>query len=251
MLLSDIELLQLAEKVVKRYVYSGAVPYTEFDDFKMGIVEKFLQKQDRIEAQFSGRASIKTYCIAVLNRMCCEIIRKEVKHWRKEPELNERHAPTEANISSNYTVIHDETLLLDKCITLFDTEQHKIRLFLSYYYQLPLHPSDMKAYAGRRQQSQVKKWLTYQHKISKGERFVNLAKVVNLIEKKSVHADAVRIWLNKSIQRIITRLNGPHRRANYDKDTFHILFEYYAEHRKEGGEMLTRHKNIASHDIKK
>ena len=243
MLLSDSELLQLADKVVKRYVYSGAVPHAEFDDFKMGIVEKFLQKQDRIEARFSGKASIKTYCIAVLNRMCCEIIRKEVKHWRKEPELNERHAPTEANLSSRYTIIRD--------VTMFDTEQHKISLFLSYYYQLPLHPTDMQAYAGRRNQRQVGQWLTYQQKISKGERFVNLAKVVNLIEKKSVHADAVRIWLNKTIQRILARLNGPHRRANYDKDTFHILFEYYAEHRKETGDMLSKHKNIASHDIKK
>ena len=40
-------------------------------------------------------------------------------------------------------------------------------------------------------------------------------------------ADAVRMWLNKTIETIITRLNGPFNRANYTKETFHQLFEIY------------------------
>ena len=81
MLVTESNLLLLAEKVVKRYVSKGVVPQRELEDTQMQMVEKFLLKQDKIEERFSGKSNVTTYCIAVLNNMCCEIIRKDLKHW--------------------------------------------------------------------------------------------------------------------------------------------------------------------------
>ena len=59
------------------------------------------------------------------------------------------------------------------------------------------------------------------------EIFIVLARVANIAEHKDLKPDAVRMWLNKCIDTIIVRLNGPFNRTNYNKETLQILFEYY------------------------
>ncbi|MEA3504402.1 MAG: hypothetical protein U9R32_04310 [Bacteroidota bacterium] len=76
MFISENELLFISAKVVNRYVDKGVIPSREKEDTQMFIVEKFLLKQKIIMRNFSGKAKITTYCISVLNNMCCEVIRK-------------------------------------------------------------------------------------------------------------------------------------------------------------------------------
>jgi hypothetical protein len=51
--------------------------------------------------------------------------------------------------------------------------------------------------------------------------------VMNSCEHKSVKPDAVRMWLNKTMDKIIDQLNSPFQRANYDRDSLRTLFEHY------------------------
>src|SRR6056297_698798 len=126
---SEIKLLQLAEKVVDRYVYSGTIPSREREDVMMSMVENFLNKQDRIVSGFSGKAKITTYCIAVLNRMCCEVIRKQLMHWKSRPEEYIKEDYSSVLSSSEHLVIEDEVHFLDKIFRMFNEDRVKILIF--------------------------------------------------------------------------------------------------------------------------
>jgi len=225
MLLNESKLLDLAERVVNRYVNKGIVPLREKEDTQMFIVEKFLLKQGRIQENYSGKANINTYCISVLNNMCCEVIRKELKHWKNE--LDEVPEKNDYNIhsTSQQAIIKDEINYLDKIFQLFDWEKTKVNLALCYYYQLDIHPKDLLEYTGNSNFKVPE--LNLEGKINKSEILNNLAIFVGTVEKKEYKPDAVRMWLTKSINTIVDRLNSPFNRANYDKESFRVLYELY------------------------
>lgn len=227
MLISESKLLQLTEKVVNRYVNKGVIPKRERDDTQMFIVEKFLQKHAKIQDSFSGKSNITTYCISVLNNMCCEVIRKELKHWKNE--LDE--IPENLNFSEidtqKITILHDEIKYLEKILLLFDTEKSKVNIALCYYYQLVINLKDLNHYFNVFNKKNINRLISGNNDLSKGEIFNNLTNFINLVENKNLKSDAVRMWLTKTITIIINRLNGPFKRANYDKESFQILFELY------------------------
>lgn len=225
MLLSESKLLDLAKRVVNRYVNKGVIPLRELEDTQMSIVERFLQKQQKIQENYSGKANINTYCISVLNNMCCEVIRKELKHWKNEldeiPESSEKNAHS----ASKNTLIQDEIKYLDKILQLFNSEKAKVNIALCYYYQFDIHLKDLIEYAGN---SNIKiPEFNFEEKINKGDILKDLAALISTIEKKVNKPDAVRMWLTKTINTIICRLNSPFNRANYNKESFQILYEMY------------------------
>jgi len=241
MFLPEDKLLYLADKVVVRYVIKGVVPRREHEDTKMLIVEKFLLKQESIIKNYSGKAKVTTYCISVLNNMCCEIIRKELKHWK-----NNLVEIPKSDVSNEYDtnkalIISDEIRYLNNVMILFDLDKYKINIALAYYYQLEVSTIDICKYVKIHKCQNVPTLNSIELK-RKGEIFNNLAAFVCIVENKNIKSDAVRIWLNKVINTIIKRLNSPFDRANYDKDSFQILFEMY--HRRRNMESSDKNKEL-------
>lgn len=229
--ISEQELLSLAQKVVSRYVSLGSIPKRELEDTQMAIVEKFYLKRDTIYSAFSGKSKLTTYIIAVLNRMCCEVIRKDIKHWHHNSDeilIQMEGSETSASVK---LLIQDEIKLLARIIDLYTNEKNKIRLFLAFYLQLPVFLNDIKIYAPNNFQTIAE--ILNQNTDNKGDIFLVLARVVNLAESKNVKSDAVRIWLNKTTECILNRLNGPFNRTSYNKESFQVLFEYYYMGEKE------------------
>ncbi len=226
-LISEGELLNLSLKVVNRYVSYGSIPERERDDVQMAVVERFLQKKESITNAFNGGSKVSTYLIAVLNRMCCEVIRKELKHWNIGNSDNSDQPSTRALSSSEHLIIADEIKLLGRILILFNNEYHKIRLFLACYYQLVLNTDDICAYDSFKMVDNWVSTFSQDNNLNKGELFEKLAIMVNRVEDKQLKADAVRMWLNKVTDIIITRLNSTINRSSHDKETFQLLFEYY------------------------
>ena len=225
--ISETELLEYANKVVSRYVYHGTIPKREEEDVRMSIVERFWEKQDRIAAGFSGHAKVSTYCIAVLNRMCCEVIRKDLMHWKSRSEEFVREEHSSVLSTSEQLVINDEVRLLDKILRLFRTDKSKVLIYLACFFFLRPKQEDLKAYSMKCYQSEIFQLLDPKNIQNRSHLFENLAKVMNTCENKSVKSDAVRMWLNKTMNKIIDQLNSPFQRANYDRDSLRTLFEYY------------------------
>jgi hypothetical protein len=225
--ISEAKLLEYADKVVSRYVYQGTVPERDREDVKMSVVERFWEKKERIASAYSGEARISTYCIAVLNRMCCEEIRKNMMHWKSRSEDYIQQDRSSVLSSSEQLVIKDETRLLDKIIRLLHEEKSKVLVYLAYFFFLKPKETHIEEYFRNCPQNGIVKLLDPGEIQNKSHLFDNLAKVMNACENKSVQADAVRMWLNKTMDKIIEQLNGPFNRAHYDRESLRTLFEYY------------------------
>ncbi|MFA8435306.1 MAG: hypothetical protein ACEPOZ_12380 [Marinifilaceae bacterium] len=222
-LISEIDLLRLADKVVQKYYYT--IPASEREDVKMSIIENFLSQEDKITQRFKGNSEIKTYCFAILNRICCGIIRKELKNWQTKGECMLQN---ETNNSSSLAemLIEDEIIYLNRIFTLMG-DSHKLVVFLASFYRL--HPKEIlvKEYDANYIKNKLLDLLNTEKIASNGEIYEILSHVVNIVELKDIKSDAVRMWLNKQIDLVISRLNGSFNRANYDKESLEVLFEYF------------------------
>jgi len=225
--ISSEEIIQLSQKVVKRYVNRGSIPRREEEDISMWVVEKFIVKKEKIINNFKGQSRFSTYCISVLNRMCCEVIRKEVKHWNLSDNQHENFSSYDTVNSDDLLLIKEEIRLLNKIIMFHGSEKYKVKLFFTYYYRLLILKEDIRNYDIQYIEHQLNKIFLSENNLSKGQIFINLAEVHNRVENTEIKPDAVRMWLNKNRSIIINRLNKNTGKANYDIDSFQALFEYY------------------------
>ncbi|WP_462317547.1 sigma-70 RNA polymerase sigma factor region 4 domain-containing protein [Marinilabilia sp.] len=205
------QLMEIVKKVISRYVAKGSIPGREAPDAEMSVFEKFWNNREKILSAFQGKSQLTTYCIAVANRMCCEFIRKEKKHWNQLHEAmetvaelnnNTNHFETEKNMH-----FKNEVKRLSNALQFFNGESAKFNLFLKYYLDIPINNEDIKKYHPQNIQS-ISTLLNQKEPSSKGEKFEQLAEVVNTVEAKNVKSDSVRMWLNSRMTTLLNRLNG-------------------------------------------
>lgn len=227
-LISEYELLKLAKKVVN--CYAQTIPSADREDVVMSLVECYLMQEQEIYDRFNGQSKESTYVIAILNRMCCGVIRKELKYWQLFDQecLFYQNQVSNSNAATFNLLIDDEISYLKKVLTLLE-DGEKVISFLAFYYLLKAKPEYVQAYDPGCDRNHTMELLNAESSLSKGEIFERLASIVNIVEHRNVKADAVRMWLNKQLHTVVLRLNGPFNRANYDKDSFQVLFEYFYE----------------------
>lgn len=229
---SDEFILQIShvvETVVGKYVARKAVPRREQEDVAMVVLEKFIHQKDKIMGAFQGKSALNTYYVAVLNRMVCEVIRKESRHWyaviENEYEISENRITFEFEAEKSL-IIKNEVIRYQQSIQFFNRTGAKVNLFLKYYFGLPLQPSDYKRY-GIKHAHELQQILPGGESVSKGLAFDQLAKAVNLVEGKNLKGDAVRMWLNKQMDVILERLNTTGG-SQHNRDNLAILCELSA-----------------------
>lgn len=232
-LISLAELEELSSIIVAKFIRRGVIPFNDKDDIKQTIIEKFLLKQASLVQSYSGKASKRTFCSAVLYKMTCEIIRKELKNWKNinsdTSEMLTGHKDI-ALTPEQTTIINNEVDLLEKVLTTLGKEQYKTLLFLKYYYRIPVNNKDITGYLKK---GNAKLYLPNPIDAKDKDIFDYLSKMVELAEGKVVQPDAVRMYVNKQINSILLRLNGKFNRADYNKETLGLLFEIYAQKEKE------------------
>jgi len=210
--------------VVNKYSIRKAIPQREKQDVELSVIEKLIKKREQIISSFKGESSFKTYSIAIVNRMVCEIIRKESRHWYAvEQEDFFRQEESSSGIEVEKELfIKGEIKRYRLTLRLFDGEGKKEDLFFKYYFGLSLSIADIEKYTTKHS-LQLHTILKIEHN-NKGEKFDKMARVVNLVENKDVKSDALRMWLNKQLNHTILVLNA-NGNANYSKETLGILLE--------------------------
>ncbi len=228
-------LKELTEKVVGRYIARSVIPKREQEDVETAIIEKFLLKQDKIDSAFQGKSKRTTYYIAVLNRMCAEIIRKEQKHWYAVKEMADKYvrqdAPTFSYEAAKHTLVKDELKRLKVALMLFGSMHAKVLLFLKYWYNIPLGRNDVEDYAGKLVKEAME-MLEGRDDLSKTQIHERLADLLALVEKKDISGDAVRMWLNKQMNMILYRLNGENEHF-HTKETIGLMLEMLEDREKQ------------------
>lgn len=222
-------IMNLADKVVSRYTYKKIIPLKEQEDVKQEIIHKYLQKKEGIQSSFQGKAKVSTYITAVLNRMCCEIIRAQKKTWYQVQDMDvfpkELLKSRDLNNDQNY-IIKNELDYLDKVLITFHSEKAKLVLFLKIYYQLKIVENDILAYTQNKDKFDHVKLCIDRQSSTQRELFEIMAEIQEFVEGKSVKADAIRMWLVKKIDQIICRMNNTYQRSYYSRESLQLLFEF-------------------------
>jgi DNA-directed RNA polymerase specialized sigma24 family protein len=211
--------VKIVKIVVAKYVSRGTIPLREKEDVVMSVIEKFFTQKEKIMAAFEGKAKLTTYFSVIINKMCCEVIRKESKHWYSVND-DVSHTETGGSATSAYetektTSLQSEADVLSKAFLLFNESAAKTTIFLSAYFDLPVNDDDIRSYSEKHFLS-IKEILASAADKRKAARYDRLAEIVNLAEGKDVQGDAVRMWLNKQIQTLLNRLN------NYSQSGFTV-----------------------------
>lgn len=222
---------ELCSIIINKFISRGVIPFNEKEDIKQSLLEKYLLKREKIAKAYSGKAQPKTYYSAVLYKMTCEVIRSELNNWKTiKSEVNEMLKYNKDNSLSpeQATIIHNEKDLLDKVLTTFGKERAKIELFLKVFYRVPVSNMDIKeCYKNHKSNTSIALAGNMPEAKDK-ELYSDLAGLVNQYENKDVKPDAIRMYINKYINSILSRLNGKYQRANYSKETLGILFEIFS-----------------------
>jgi len=220
-------ILKIAKIVVSKYVARGVIPYREKEDVEMAVVEKFLNQQEKIMNAFEGKSKISTYYAAIINKMCCEVIRKESKHWYSLSE-NDPQEIANSNATADFdtdkkTCLNSEIHLLSKALLFFNGDAGKVNLFLKYYFDIEIKDEDIKTFS-LEHYGKIKEILACEKEALKAAKFEKMADVVNVVEKKNIKGDAVRMWLNKQIDVLLKRINY-HGNSKHTVETLCILME--------------------------
>lgn len=222
------EIVAMCEGIVLKYIGRKVIPHREKEDVVMAVMEKFLDQRSKIDSNFQGKSKVSTYYVAVLNRMCCEIIRKEQKHWFSIQEKDADtfsfwNEQTKSYDTEKAFIIKEEMIRLTIILKMFVDEYPKLVVFLKQYFNIPIKNGDIELFE-KTHQPALRNILTGLHSESKGEAFENMAKILHIVENKKVGADAVRMWLNKKTDAILNRMNinGLYQ---YNKETLGILLE--------------------------
>ena len=225
-IVQENQILEWAGKVVDRFVMKEFIPRRERDDIQMSLVEKFWVKKKELLNRFQGNSKLSTYCIAILNRMCLELIRSQKKNWNLV--ANEYFA-IEQSLDNPYhvTIIRQEAQTLHRILQLFDDEEAKIRLFSAFSYLLKIREADVASYDTKYKKHKLLRLFLTTGEITKSEVFQILSKVEQVVEKKTKQPDAVRMWINKNKKTSIRRLNLNHGKKVYNNESYQLLFEYY------------------------
>ena len=218
-------LMDTANIIVKKFVKNGSLNYNNSEDIKHSIIEKYLLKQTKIENAYNGLAKPETYLSAIFYRMILEILRAEknkikynsnteIKNIEHEHELN----PEEK------LIINNEKDYLKRVLLTFGKQRVKLNLFLKYYLRLSIVLIDLEQYVPSKIFNKILELLKDNTNIKDKEVYIKLSDTQYLCEKKKVKPDAIRMYINNNIDKILTRLNG-NNRAHYSKESFSILFE--------------------------
>lgn len=223
------DIIKISNMIVQKYINSKIIPLKEKEDVVMSIVEKFWNSREKINNSFQGKSQITTYYSAILNKMCCEYIRKEKKHWYSTIDYEYDDFMTTHKSYSFETekniIIKNEICRLKKALNFFGKNSFKVRLFLKYYFNVIINNNDIESYTAEHYDFVRNKLRnTENRKISKAEKFENIACIINNIENKNIKPDAARMWLNKNIQILLFRLNH-NGLANHNEETLSTLLE--------------------------
>ncbi len=221
------KLQKITDIVVKKFIQNGSLYYDDFEDVKQSVMVKYYSKQKTIEAAYSGAAKVETYLSAVVYRMVLEILRSKTSLARRKLEYEDHSKLINNNKPLNpeeETIIKNEVVYLNRILLTLGKEKDKIFLFLKYYFKLKIKLIDLGTFVKSELRSKILEILKNTIPLKDKEIYEKLCEVQLIVEQKITKIDAIRMYINKNIDKIISLLNA-NERAFYTKETLRILFE--------------------------
>ncbi len=220
-------LTRTVQKTVLRYVNRRAIPLREKQDVEMSVIEKFIKQKNQIVHAFQGNAKASTYCTAVINKMCCEVIRKEYRHWQAADHdlyqgLELMYSMAD-NRTDHYLLIKLELIRLQNAFNNYRQDVPAMEVLLSFYFGLKPKTNSFVSWSGLCDQ-QMEEWFVRIRNSSKCECYRDISALVSTVENKNVKPDALRMRIYKYMDMLIGFLNQ-NDQSGHNRETLRLLFE--------------------------
>ena len=213
--------------VVKKYIKNGYLDASQYEDTKQTVLEKYFVKQERIESLYDSRAKPETYLSAVVYKMLLEILRsngaKEKHAAQYQKAVLKGGTQKELNPEEKF-IIENEKRYLQKVLSTFADKMPKVILYCKMFFRIKPSAQDIKNYAKGNFDNKMLKLADINGEELDKEIFARLCEISNIAENKQNKPDAARMFLNKTLEAIIARING-NRKANYTEESLQVLFE--------------------------
>jgi DNA-directed RNA polymerase specialized sigma24 family protein len=238
-------LTRTVQKTVQRYVNRRAIPVRERQDVEMAVIEEFIKQKNQIVSTFQGKSQASTYCTAVINRMCCAVIRKEYRHWRVTDHDLPQGMPEAYSVSDDRTdhrlLIKLELSRLQNAFEHFRPVAPAMEVLLTLYFELRPQTNSFVAWAGFSDQ-QMDKWLVRIKNHSKTDRYRTIAALVSAVENRALKPDALRMRIYKYMDLLIEFLNQ-NDQSGHNRETLKLLFELRDTAQTETPDVGTQKRN--------
>jgi hypothetical protein len=226
----------LIEIIIKSFIKSGSLRFSDYYDIKQTVIEKLLLKEEKIKNQFQGMSKFSSYMSVIIQNECNELIRQKNRMLIIDKEINHPEDIIVSTNPENLLVIKQEISRLNKILNMYYHSRNKIILCLKLKYRIPLCFIDFSRYNNQIKMEEYQFFLTGLNPyitINDYELYSKAILVFNKYEEKENSPDALRKFIQLKTSELILLLNGSPPTSFYNEETFQILFEKYCDHRKE------------------
>jgi DNA-binding protein YbaB len=226
-----IFLQELIDIIVHQFIRAGKFRFEDKNDIKQQVNEELIKKIPRIQSQFQGRSSLKTYLSVIVTNICNDI-------------RNCNNKITHVSISESITqdfdakffedlLIKEEIKKLKNTLTLYPKQKPRLFLLLKLKFRMPVIFNDFNAVHPDITTIEFERFMAQIAPYNDNkdiEIFSALTKILNKHENKNNTPDAMRKWIKQKIYELIDIMNGNPPVSNYNEETIQILFEKCYSH---------------------
>jgi RNA polymerase sigma factor (sigma-70 family) len=226
-------------------IEKGYYSYEEKEELTQMVYLDLLEREEKIIRSFKNESKFSTYLNTVVSNICRDLRKKKIREnlHISDTTREEKNAIFNNIRSTEFTpdqqMVFDEYLKKLKIIlNTYPKNSKKIFISLKAIYRLTiilseLPPIDINTNKHKIIQECLSSLNNFRIKNTDQEIYRLLTQIFNMIEGTNKTNDALRKWLEDRIREIIFLLNGNPPEANFNKETFGILFEYYCKKKEE------------------
>jgi RNA polymerase sigma factor (sigma-70 family) len=214
-------------QVVRHFMRRGAFTLHDEDDLVQELSVKLLEKTPKMQAEFKGRATVRTYLAAVIRNICLDTMRKDRHAIRTEPFVE--CAVDAAEDPYARALIEEEKARFQAILLQYAASRPRVILCLKLRFRIALTPSDLRNIDPQCTDEDIREFLAAfpdpYERLTDQEIYKRITPLLNRIEGKATTIDAFRKWSHNRLTEIISLLNGTPPTGKHTEETLGLLLE--------------------------
>lgn len=216
----------LIDIIIHQFIRAGKFRFEDKNDIKQQVNEELLKKISKIQSQYQGKSSLKTYLSVIVTNICNDITqfdRKITFVSVKESMIQDFDAKAFENL-----LIKEEIKNLRNTFNLYHRQKPRLLLLLKLKFRMPVGFNDLNAVHPNITIFEFEQFMVRIAPYKDNTDvviFSALTEILNKHENKNNTPDAMRKWIKQKINELIDIMNGNPPVSNYNEETLQILFE--------------------------
>jgi RNA polymerase sigma factor (sigma-70 family) len=219
----------LIRGIVHNYRKYGYVAARDANDLIQEINKYLLEKIVKIQDQYNGRSSLKTYFSVIVRNICREKFRKI--SVLEEPRAPDYYKLEKSHLQVDNLLIDQEYERFEKVISLMFKDGMRFLLIFRFVNGLKVSRNHFFNLNKKIRESDLDEAVSLLNGVDEGAtkktRFELLSKVLGMAGGGSTSPDSIRKWYESRGKECLNMMNGNPPRSAYTIETLQILVEKY------------------------